>query len=94
MTHKVIPNNLGKFTFSIRLHLSKAFSATKLPSLPPASDEAQHFFPEEAGLKDGDTLNLSKSLTSGFFQGSWEVGDALFVANKIRDFSKSFTVSF
>lgn len=58
------------------------------------SDEAAAFFvPEEAGLKDGDTLHLSKSLTSSFFPGKLVQGCGDRVANKMRDYSKGFTVS-
>lgn len=51
----------------------------------------QNFFPEEAGLKDGDTLHLSKVnfefVSREVGVGSW---GALFVANKIRDFFQGF----
>ena len=71
MTHKNFPNNLGKFPFPFRLHLESVATPSRRIRW-----SSMHFVPEEAGLKDGDTLHLSKSLTSSLFSGKlgWEVG--------------------
>lgn len=92
MTHKIIPNNFAGHFHSLSGFTLKSVneppSELPGPSPPDPMMKQQHFFPEEAGLKDGDTLNLSKSLTSSFFPGKLVLWGADFVANTIRDFSK------